>query len=148
MQSLFNAADNDKIVERINKLTSSSVGQWGKMNVGQMLAHCIQPLLVAKGELQLKRGLMGFLFGKVAKKKFLENDFTKNLPTDKNFVITSEKDFETEKQKLLSLIDSFKTQGTSFIKNLNHSFFGKMTPDEWAVMMWRHLDHHLRQFGV
>ena len=149
MQSLFNAADNNSIIERINRLTPSSTPQWGKMNVAQMLTHCQQPLRVGTGELLLKRDLMGFLFGKMMKKKFLSGKgFGKNLPTDKKFLITDNRDFEKEKTNLIALISAYKTKGPAIIQNEKHPFFGKMTPDEWAALSWKHLDHHLRQFGV
>lgn len=86
MQSLFNKEDNDVIKERLEKLTPRSVPLWGKMNVAQMLAHLQQPILVAFGELKLKRGILGFLFGKMAKKQMLaDKSFKKNMPTVREF---------------------------------------------------------------
>ena len=147
--SLFNADDNDAIIERINKLSSSSPAKWGKMNVAQMLVHCQQPLKVATGELVLKHSFIGFLFGKMMKKKFLHGkEFAKNLPTDKSFIISDAREFEKEKATLIAQIIPYKIQGTSIIKNEKHPFFGKMTPDEWAALSWKHLDHHLMQFEV
>lgn len=149
MQSLFSASYNDGIIERINKLTVSSRPTWGKMNVGQMLTHCQQPLLVGTGELTLKRSLIGYLFGKIMKKKFLGGKkFDKNLPTDKSFIIIDKREFEIEKEKLIALIKAYKSQGAAVVKNESHPFFGKMSPDEWALLSWKHLDHHLTQFGV
>lgn len=149
MQSVFNISDNDNIMERISKLTSSSRPQWGKMNVAQMFAHCRQPLRVGTGELVLKQSFIGLIFGKMMKKKFLsDKGFGKNLPTDKKFIITDSRDFDREKADLISLISAYKTKGPSIIKNEKHPFFGKMTPGEWGILSWKHLDHHLRQFGV
>jgi hypothetical protein len=33
-------------------------------------------------------------------------------------------------------------------KCLDHPFFGKMSAKEWATIAHKHMDHHLRQFGV
>ena len=150
MKSLFNSNDNNEIVQRIEKLSTSSEAQWGKMNVGQMLAHCQEPIKVAFGESKPKRGLIGMLFGGIAKKQLITNDqpFKRNLPTDKNFVIRDERNFEEEKTKLVALIKRFAEKGPEAISKEIHPFFGKLTVHEWNKLMHKHLDHHLRQFGA
>ena len=108
MKSLFNPSDNQQLVDRINLLTPASKGTWGKMHVSQMLAHSQAPLQVALGDLRLKRGIFGFLFGKMAKKKMLgEAEFKKNLPTAPSFLVKREVNFEEEKKKLISLVQKF-----------------------------------------
>lgn len=148
MQSLFDKEDNDAIKERIEKLTPRSVPLWGKMNVAQMLAHLQQPLLVSFGELKLKRGILGFLFGKMAKRQMLaDKSFKKNMPTVKEFKVAPG-DFEKEKITLLSYLDRFIKEGSQIITKEPHPFFGKMDLSEWDLLQWKHLDHHLNQFGV
>jgi hypothetical protein len=49
---------------------------------------------------------------------------------------------------LRGLIDRFVASGPAGCTNHPHSFFGRLTPEEWAILMYKHLDHHLRQFGV
>ena len=105
MKSVFNEADNAEFIGRINKLTPASQAIWGKMNVSQMLAHCQVIIKVALGELQLKRGLMGVLFGNMAKKQILNDQPLKHsMPTFKQAKIVSEKGFEAEKAGLIELI--------------------------------------------
>ncbi len=148
MQSLFNPEANRKIIERINKLTSESKPVWGKMNAAQMLAHSQAPLQVAFGELKLKRGLIGFLFGGIAKKKMMApGPFTKNLPTAPKFLVNDDRNFEEEKTKLIDLIKKFG-EGPGGLSQQPHPFFGKLANEEWDVLQWKHLDHHLTQFGV
>ena len=150
MKSLFNAIDNNEIINRIEKLTPSSKAEWGKMTVSQVLEHCQQPLKVAFNELKLKRSLVGILFGKMAKKQLTVNDdpFKKNLPTAKQFIIKDQPDFNKAKAKLISLVKMFAEKGPEGISKHPHPFFGHMTVHEWNKLMFKHLDHHLRQFGV
>jgi len=150
MESLFNQNANQKIIDRINALTTGSKPQWGKMNVEQMLAHCRMPLTAAHGDVKMKRGLIGILFGGIAKKQLITENkpFKQNLPTDKNFIVADPENFEKEKQQLLERIQLFYQKGPDGITKQAHSFFGKMTPQEWDKLQWKHLDHHLRQFGV
>ena len=118
------------------------------MSVSQMLLHCQKPLDVAEGKLELKRNIIGFLFGKMAKKSFLQNeDFKKNMPTDKGFIIKSSPEFEKEKEVLCDQIARFGAMGPTIIANSKHPFFGEMTEEEWGVLQYKHLDHHLKQFG-
>ena len=149
MSSLFNQSQANQIIERINQLSADTKAQWGKMSVTQMLAHSQPPLKVATGDLKLKRGLIGFLFGGIAKKQLLaDHPFKKNLPTSKEFLVKDHREFEVEKQKLISLINEFQQKGKPGLSKDPHPFFGKLTPDEWDLLQWKHLDHHLRQFGV
>jgi hypothetical protein len=149
MKSLFDPDVNKEILERIDKLTPDAQAQWGKMNISQMLTHAQRPLKVAYGELLLKRGLIGLLFGGLAKKSLLKPEpFKKNLPTDPNFVVKDTRVFEEEKENLRSLVIRFAKNGPDGLTKDPHPFFGKLTVEEWDVLQWKHLDHHLRQFGV
>lgn len=148
MPSLFNTADRQAIVSRFEKLQVSSTAKWGKMNVKQMLHHCQAPLKVATGEMELKQGLIGLLFGKMAKKSLLKPEpFKPNLPTAPEFKpSTAALDFDKEKIALFRLIQKFGETGP--LENRGtHPFFGTMTEAEWDALQWKHLDHHLRQFG-
>jgi hypothetical protein len=149
MKSIFNTSDNQEFIQRIHKLTPETQALWGKMNVSQMLYHCARPLQAATGELKVKRGLVSFIFGKMAKKKFTgEAMFTKNLPTDKRFIPTNTPDFNEEKKRLTDMLNKFLQTGKGIISDEPHPFFGRLTADEWDIIQAKHLDHHLSQFGV
>lgn len=146
VKDLFDPAVKQEIIERINKLRSATQRKWGKMDVAQMLAHCQMPLGVATGKHKLKRNFFLSLIGPIFK-PLLYNDkpFKKNLATDKSFKIADSRDFEREKQQLIEMIQSFSAETMT---NEPHPFFGKLTKDQWSKGTWKHLDHHLQQFGV
>jgi hypothetical protein len=54
----------------------------------------------------------------------------------------------TERKHLNALIDRFAKGGPKGCTTHPHFFFGLMTPDAWTILMYKHLDHHLRQFGA
>ena len=148
LKSLFNKYDNQEIIDRINRLSPNSESHWGKMNVSEMLYHAQRPINVAFEELRIKRGLIGILFGGIVKKQLLgDKPFKRDSPTAKEFIPTGNHDFENEKKSLITLVQKFE-KSQSIITKEDHPFFGKMTPQEWDILMWKHLDHHLRQFGV
>jgi len=147
VKNLLDPVARQEIIERINKLNSQSPALWGKMNVAQMLAHLQMPLGVALGTHKLKRTLIGRIFGPIVKPMLYNAKPTKkNLPTDKTFIMTgSEREFEMEKSKLINMIDNFSE---SNMVNEPHPFFGKLNKEQWSKGMWKHIDHHLQQFGV
>ncbi|MES2004987.1 MAG: DUF1569 domain-containing protein [Bacteroidota bacterium] len=149
MENILNKPTADSILARIEKLNSGTNALWGKMNVAQMLSHMQAPVEVGLGTKQLKRTLIGFLFGGIAKKQlFSERPFPQSLPTDASFIRKGEHDFETEKVKLVSLLNQLVAGGEEGLTKLPHPFFGKLTNEEWGTSLWKHFDHHLKQFGV
>lgn len=149
MESIFDPQGNRNIIDRINKLSPITLSQWGKMTVSQMLVHCQQPIKVPLGMLQLKPNWMSLFFGKMIKKQMMQQEkFKKDLPTVKEFRISGEPTFEEARKELIELIEVFAKEGHAAIKVKKHPFFGEMTMHEWDVLQWKHLDHHLRQFGV
>lgn len=149
MKNLFEAAAVDEIKERMANLKYDSGRQWGKMNAAQMLAHCSIWMEMAVGLKNPPRSLIGRVFGRVAKSTVLnEKPVRRNMPSEGSLIVTEERDFAVERQRLLEWTDRFAAGGPEKCTRHPHCFFGPMTPMEWATMAYKHLDHHLRQFGV
>lgn len=149
MHSLFEAFIIQKITHRIEQLQPESKAIWGKMTVAQMLAHCAGGMQMATGEIQLPRLLLGRILGPFLKASYYNNlPFPKGINTDKALVVTEHKDFLTEKQGLILQINKFHKGNTQYCTKAPHPFLGHFTPEQWAKGMYKHLDHHLRQFGV
>jgi len=149
MGSIFRPPDNADLIQRLQRLRPETKAQWGKMDAAQMLAHCHVALGVATGEARIRRRLMGVLFGKLAKKKLAgPAPFGRNLPTAPEFVMRGARDFALERGRVLDLVQRLGQRGPEGLIREPHPFFGPMTSAEWDTLLWKHLDHHLRQFGV
>lgn len=150
MKSIFTPTDNLELQNRLHQLTEDSIRVWGKMNAAQMLIHCQKPFEVAEEKLHLKRNLMSYLFGNMMKKKLLikGDPFTPNLPTAKAFLITDSVEFAREKNSLQKKIIEYGQVGPSIIKIKTHPFFGDLSLEQWGVLLYKHLDHHFKQFSV
>ena len=96
------------------------------------------------------RMFLGRIVGGIIKPMVLrdEQPMRKNSPTVKSLVTEDERDLATERARLAGLIERFTAAGPKGCTTHPHSFFGRLTPEEWAILMYKHLDHHLRQFGV
>ena len=150
MNTLFNTETQQDILNRINNLNEKSQPNWGKMDVAQMLVHCQKPLEVANGNLQLntKIGFAKKLLFKLFKSSmYNDKSWQKNLGTVREFKITEAQEFAIQKDKLINIISEF-----SQLKNKTnwptHPLFGDFNTEQWGKMQYKHLDHHLTQFGV
>ena len=149
MKTIFNEADKNEIISRIEKLTPETQHVWGKMNVGQMLAHCAAGAQMPTGDLIVKSSPVAFI-GQFFKNAIINNEkpLRKGSPTAPELTMVDQKEFEKEKAAFIAAVNKLYTGGENGIKTEKHAFFGKMTPKEWGILNYKHADHHLRQFGV
>lgn len=151
LPNIFNKEVSDQIVERINKLTPQSQPLWGKMNVAQMLAHNNVTYRYVYEPEQFKKPnfLMAWVLKSFVKKTVVsELPYAKNTQTGPDFIIKDERNFETEKNKLISFIKRVQSEGEKTFEQLESFSFGKLSAVEWNNMFYKHIDHHLTQFGV
>ena len=149
MKSLFDNAAYEEITGRMNKLSASSQRQWGKMDVAQMLAHCKEAFKVPLSEKPPPKMYPLALIGWMMKSKlYNDSPWGKGLPTAPTFKIINERDFEKEKAELTILINKFHQSGAAAAEKIVHPVFGKFTGEQWGMAMYKHLDHHLTQFGL
>jgi hypothetical protein len=147
MKSIYDKAENAQIITRIESLTPSSKAIWGKMSVDQMMKHTNDAMIVSFGEKSLKINFLMRFLGRMMKNKVLNSEFKKNSPTAPEFIFKEKYDFETVQKELINNFRRFAI-GHEAIKVTDHPFWGKMTFEDWDKLIWNHMDHHLRQFGV
>jgi hypothetical protein len=149
MKNLFQSEAVDEVISRIDTLQPSTQHLWGKMDVAQMMAHCSAALDMASGRLILQRMFIGRVIGRLVKPIY-SNDkpFSRSNPTDPKLVVADQRDFAREQAQLKVKIREFHEGGEAKCTRHPHPFFGTMTPHEWSTGMYKHLDHHLQQFGA
>jgi hypothetical protein len=151
MKNLFEVARVEEVKERLARLQPDSQRQWGQMNPAQALAHCSAAMDLAMGKTSPSpRVFIGRLLGPLVKKSLLVKGepMRRNAMTEKSCLVTDERDFAVERQRLGESIDRFVMGGPGICTKHPHFFFGPLAPMEWAALMYQHLDHHLRQFQV
>ena len=127
MRNLFDPATAEELRQRIGSLGSVSPRLWGKMRmfIGRIIGTIIKPFVLGD-----------------------DKPMRPNSPTSPTLIVQDERDLAFEQQRLCSLIDRFTAGGPRAFTTRPHSFFGNLTPVEWAILMYKHLDHHLRQFSA
>lgn len=150
MKDIFNTQTINEFKVRINQLDDTAQAQWGKMNLYQMLKHCTENERMMIREQSLKRVFMGRIFGKMALKANIKNDdhLAKNSPTHPSLKIKGTGDIEQQKQLWIEVLEKYPTKKTTDYEGFVHPFFGKMTSEQVSRFVYKHVDHHLRQFGV
>jgi uncharacterized damage-inducible protein DinB len=147
MKSVLDKTAREELINRIQSLNENNKARWGKMNVYQMVRHCVLCEELFLGKMKHKRSLMGRLFGKIGLKNILAEgkSFPQSAPTT-NAVKVKEPtgDMAAEKQKWIALLDEYKNYPDEYV----HWFFGKMTREQVGWFVYKHNDHHLRQFGA
>ncbi|MBS4203427.1 DUF1569 domain-containing protein [Lederbergia citrea] len=149
MKNIFDHMYTAQILKRIDKLSPNSQPQWGKMDVSQMLAHCSSFQDIAMGNSFPPRSWLGIIVGRFAK-QIIYNDKTlpHNMSTIPTILIADDREFDTEKEKLKQKIITFQNNGPEKCTTHPHPFFGKLTSEQWGKGIYKHLDHHLKQFEV
>ena len=150
LPNIFSKEVSDKMIERINNLTPTTAAKWGKMNVAQMIAHCNVTYELSFEKNRPKPSAFNKLILKLFVKKLVTNEapYKKNSQTGPQFIIKDTKNFETEKQRLVDYINKTQQMGEAQFENREQVAFGVLTKTEWNNMFYKHLDHHLSQFGV
>ncbi|MFN8155066.1 MAG: DUF1569 domain-containing protein [Bacteroidia bacterium] len=147
MKSIFDSTARDEILRRIRNLNEKNSAVWGKMSLYQMMKHCTlwdEWIQRSGGSRQL---FIGKILGKLMLKKVMKDEapLRKNSPTLPAFVTTGEYgDFTSQQEAWIASIRQYENyEAPEFI----HAFFGKMTKEQIGVLVYKHADHHLRQFG-
>ncbi len=150
MKNIFTKEVTEEVIQRIENLTSETQPIWGKMSVAQMLAHCCVTYEMIYTDKHPKPNAFTKFMLKLFVKKIVvsEKSYAKNGRTAPQFLITDEKVFATEKQRLIDYINQTQKLGATYFEGKESNSFGKLTKKEWNNMFYKHLDHHLTQFGV
>lgn len=150
LKNIFNTEVSSEIIDRINRLTPASKPLWGSMGVAQMLAHCnVTYEMVYTNKHPKPNALLRFILKLLVKNKVVsDKPYEPNMRTAPAFIIKDDKDFEKEKSRLIEYILKTRQLGGHHFNGKESLSFGPLTQEQWSNMFYKHLDHHLRQFGV
>ena len=147
VKTVLDKSTREELINRIKTLNENCTARWGKMTVYQMTKHCSLWEDMAQGRKQYPRVFIGRIFGKVALKSILKDDspLRRNTPSIPELKVSGEGNIEAQKSEWIAKIEHYAQ-----VSNLQliHPFFGKMTTEQIGLMDYKHIDHHLRQFGA
>jgi hypothetical protein len=150
MKTIFDRDVRKQLINRVEQISWDKNAKWGKMNVFQMLKHNTywNEWILGTEDHTYRQAFMGKIFGKMALKRVIKNEkpLDKNIPTSDQFKVKElNGDLESEKIKWISLINAYAYyDNPKFV----HDFFGKMTKEQIGILVYKHTDHHLRQYEL
>lgn len=154
MKSIYDEAVTKELENRVRSLTPATQALWGKMDVAQMMAHCNVPYEMAQvgpstQEFKTATGIKRWVM-KTFIKPFVvgEKPYKKNITTAPEFKIVDARDFDVEQSRLLENVATSYKNGRDYFEQRASPSFGPMTAEEWSNLFYKHLDHHLQQFGA
>ncbi|MBP6385641.1 MAG: DUF1569 domain-containing protein [Pseudarcicella sp.] len=150
LSNIFTEEVAQATINRINTLQKSTSANWGKMNAGQMLAHCnVTYEMVYEDKHPKPNFFLKFILKTFVKPTVVgPKAYPKSSSTAPQFIVKEEKDFDAEKKRLTDHILKTQQLGENHFHNKESHSFGMLTKDEWNNLFYKHLDHHLTQFGV
>ncbi len=154
MKDIFDRLVADEVIGRLGKLSADTIPEWGKMDAGQMTAHCCVPYETIFEPAYLaanpKPGAVFRTLQRLVIKGFVTGPkpYKRNGRTAPSFVITGQRDFKVERDRLIGYINRAQEMGRAQFEGKESHSFGPLTADEWNVLFYKHVDHHLTQFGV
>ena len=150
MKNIFQEEVSQEVINRINKLTPSTQPLWGKMSVDHMLAHCNVTYEFLYDNIHPKPNVFKKFLLKTFVKGIVTNEkpYKKSSQTAPEFIMKGSKNFEEEKLRLIGYITKTQLLGENHFEGKESHSFGVLSKAEWNNMFYKHLDHHLTQFGV
>ena len=150
MKNIFSKEVTEELAIRIEALTPETNRIWGKMTVAQMLAHCnVTYEMVYTDKHPKPNSFLRFILKLLIKNTVVNSTpYKKNGKTAPQFLMKDEKDFECEKKRLIDYLHKTQDLGSSYFDQKESHSFGKLMIEEWNNLFYKHLDHHLTQFGV
>ena len=148
-KNLLSPDIHQECLNRIEKLTPATQPEWGKMNSAQMLAHCAEIQEVFNGKPLNGTPFIAKLFkGMIRNMVVGDKPYPKNSRTHPQYVMADQRDFDREKNRLLEAMTKTANSTEAERRQYKHPLFGPMTDDELGWSLYKHLNHHLTQFGV
>lgn len=150
IKNIFENEVTAELIERINRISPEQMPSWGKMSADQMLAHCNVTYELVYDNKHPKPNIFKKFILRLFVKNLVvsEKPYKKNSMTAPEFLITDTRNFEKEKERLVTYINQTQQLGETHFDGKESHSFGTLTKNEWNNMFYKHLDHHLKQFGA
>ena len=158
MKSLFDERVNREILRRLGNVTPTSRRRFGTMTPSQMINHLNVSFEAYMGKLgmhfwadnlPMPVRLIARLWAVISKWiTFTPIPLPRGIRIPKAYQSLGEFDIDREKERFAELLIEYRTRSIRGEPWPEHVFIGQLTPEEYAQLAYKHIDHHFRQFGV
>src|SRR5713101_80498 len=146
MKSLFSYEARAEIVSRLSQLTPDAPRQWGTMTAAAALAHVADELRQAFGEIPVRAPRRALSYWPLNYLAIHVIPWPKGRGKVSPDFTSKPSSWDADRSALVGLVERFATANPRARWPVS-SVFGRLSAHDWGVLCYRHLDHHLRQFG-
>ena len=146
MKSIWQEQSRQELNDRVGALAWDRRGEWGRFTAPKMVCHLADSLKMAMGDLKVAPKNLPIRYPPLKQLIIYVAPFPKGAPTAPELLARATTDFSAECTAIVSLLDRCADASQQLAPV--HPAFGKMSRRDWGVLVYRHTDHHLRQFGV
>ena len=150
IENIFTQQGVDNLLNRLDGITVETKPNWGKMTATQMVAHLnVAYEMTLEDKHPRPNKIARTLIRLLAKPTVVgPKPYPKNGRTAPAFIISDERDLNTEKERLKKYMNDVLSKGGNSFHNRESHGMGKLTKNEWNMLFAKHMDHHLMQFGL
>jgi len=145
-KTFWDEATYNEVEKRVQSLTPESKPLWGKFNSSQMLSHCALVIGMSLGDVPTKFKSSFLCFTPIKKLIIYVVPFPKGAPTAPELLPAQSCDFQQSQADLLKAMAKLRARRNGPFEI--HAAFGELSLADWGALSYKHLDHHLRQFGA
>jgi hypothetical protein len=147
MKSLWQADARRELHERLAHLTPHQRAMWGKMNAAQMVVHLADAMRMTFGDLPVVSKGGPLRYPPLKQLLIYWLPWPQGVPTAPELLGRAPSSWTTDVSELDALIDRFGREDRKRAWPA-HPAFGRLNARQWGALGYRHIDHHLRQFGA
>lgn len=150
LPDVFDPAVTAALLARLERLQPDMQPRWGDVDATWMVEHCartyetdweqeharLSPLWRALNRWVIKWRVTS------------ESPFSEAAPGPASPVLANAAELDRARQRLSACIRETHGLGTQAFEGKRHPLFGRLSARQWSNHFWKHLDHHLRQFGL
>ena len=147
MKSIWQEESWRELNARVAALAWDRPAAWGKFTAPKMVCHLADSLKMAMGDLKVARKTLPIRYPPLKQLIIYWAPFPKGAPTAPELLAREPREWSRDigdVQELLERAASARTTDTW----PEHPAFGKLSTRAWGVLIYRHMDHHLKQFGA
>ena len=147
MKSIWQKEPRRELNDRVGRLAWDRGAEWGRFTAPKMVCHLADSLKMAMGDLKVSPKHLPIRYPPLKQLIIYVAPFPKSAPTAPELLAREPKAWVNDVEEVQSLLARAGSSRTTDSWP-EHPAFGKLSKRAWGVLIYRHMDHHLKQFGA
>ena len=147
MKSIWQGESQRELTDRVGRLAWDRRAEWGTFTAPKMVCHLADSLRMAMGDLKVASKKLPIRYPPLKQLIIYVAPFPKGAPTAPELLVRQPREWTHDVADVQSLLARAATASSTDAWP-EHPAFGRLSRRAWGVLIFRHMDHHLKQFGA